>query len=247
MRKNIMMTTGAVLAATGALFLNPLTASAHCDTMDGPVIGDAQKALAEENFSYIAKWVLPEREEDIEGIFAQVMEVRDDSPEAQKLADQYLFENLVRIHREGEGAPYTGVKPEGTPMEEAIVAADRSIATGTLSPLEELVEPELMPQLEEAFEGVLAAKDFDTSNVDAGREYVMNYVTFTHLAEGEEHEEADLHPTAQTDDLNEVENAKAAGEHIELETEEPKASWLPWGLAGTFFVTTIAGFLKRRV
>lgn len=110
------MTTGAVLAATGALFLNPLMASAHCDTMDGPVIGDAQKALAEENSSYIAKWVLPEREEDIEGIFAQVMKVRDDSPEAQKLADQYLFENLVRIHREGEGAPYTGVKPEGTPM-----------------------------------------------------------------------------------------------------------------------------------
>lgn len=164
MRKNIMMTTGAVLAATGALFLNPMTASAHCDTMDGPVIGDAQKALAEENSSYIAKWVLPEREEDIEGIFAQVMEVRDDSPEAQKLADQYLFENLVRIHREGE-----------------------------------------------------------------------------------EHEEADLHPTAQTDDLHEVENVKAAGGHIEPETEEPKASWLPWGLAGTFFVTTIAGFLKRRV
>lgn len=132
-------------------------------------------------------------------------------------------------------------------MEEAIVAADRSIATGTLSPLEELVEPELMPQLEEAFEDVLATKDFDTSNVDAGREYVMNYVTFTHLAEGEEHEEADLHPTAQTDDLHEVENAKAAGGHIDPETEEPKASWLPWGLAGTFFVTTIAGFLKRRV
>lgn len=103
-----------------------------------------------------------------------------------------------------------------------------------------------MPQLEEAFEDVLATKDFDTSNVDAGREYVMNYVTFTHLAEGEEHEEADLHPTAQTDDLHEVENAKAAGEHIEPEIEEPKASWLPWGLAGTFFVTTIAGFLKRR-
>ena len=117
-------------------------------------------------------------------------------------------------------------------MEEAIVAADRSIATGTLSPLEELVEPELMPQLEEAFEDVLATKDFDTSNVDAGREYVMNYVTFTLLAEGEEHE---------------VENAKAAGGHIDPETEEPKASWLPWGLAGTFFVTTIAGFLKRRV
>ena len=86
--------------------------------------------------------------------------------------------------------------------------------------------------MEEAFEDVLATKDFDTSNVDAGREYVMNYVTFTLLAEGEEHE---------------VENAKAAGEHIEPETEEPKASWLPWGLAGTFFVTTIAGFLKRRV
>lgn len=39
------------------------------------------------------------------------MAVRAKGKEAQELADMYFFETLVRIHREGEGAPYTGLKP----------------------------------------------------------------------------------------------------------------------------------------
>ncbi|SIN84158.1 hypothetical protein SAMN05878443_0081 [Carnobacterium alterfunditum] len=240
MNKTFLMTSAATLSAVGVLFLSPVTASAHCDTMDGPVIGDAQTAIKENNINYIAKWVSPEEEANLTDIFNQTMEVRDDSPEAQELADQYLFENLVRVHRAGEGAPYTGVKPEGFPMAEEIVAADESIKIGNLDPLKDLVESEEIPELEESLSDVLATKDFDTADLDAGREYVMNYVTFTHLAEGEELEGGHVeegHEEAEQEEAVEVD---------EIEVEKSTTNWFSWGLAGLFFITTIIGFTRKK-
>lgn len=246
MNKKTMMAIGATFTAAGAMFLSPMTASAHCDTVDGPVVGDAQKAIEENNFNHIAKWVLPDDEAEVMGIFEQAMEVRDDSPEAEKLADQYLFENLVRIHRQGEGAPYTGVKPEGTPIEAEIAAADKSIEVGNLDPLEGVVEPDLMPHLEEAFTKLMATKEFDIDDVEAGREYVMNYVIFTHLAEGEEHAEEPLDHKAEVDEGHEIETVKVAGESTITEVEQANTNWLSWGLAALFFVTTIIGFSRKK-
>ena len=42
------------------------------------------------------------------------------NPEAQALADRYFFETLVRIHRAGENAPYTGLKAAGRDLGPAI-------------------------------------------------------------------------------------------------------------------------------
>ena len=47
------------------------------------------------------------------------------SAEARELADRYFFETLVRIHRAGEGAPYTGLKPAGRDLGPAVPAAVR--------------------------------------------------------------------------------------------------------------------------
>ena len=58
-KKNLYNHWRATVAAVGIMFVAPLTASAHCDTMDGPVIGDAQRALNENNINYITKWVMP--------------------------------------------------------------------------------------------------------------------------------------------------------------------------------------------
>lgn len=33
--------------------------------------------------------------------------------DAQEVADDWFFENTIRIHRAGEGAAYTGMKPGG--------------------------------------------------------------------------------------------------------------------------------------
>ena len=159
---------------------------AHCDTMDGPVIKDAITALERNNVNYVLKWVQPQTETELKDVFTLVMKVRNLNSDARALADKYFFETLVRLHRSGEGMPFTGVKPSGTPVDDKILAADTSIESGTLTPLKGIVHKEMLPELEARFKKVMLLKDFDVNNVTAGREYVEAYVHFFKFAEGEE-------------------------------------------------------------
>ncbi len=168
------------------LILSTNVTFAHCDTMDGPVIKDARIAIEKNNVNYVLKWVQPENEAEIKDAFILTMKVRKLSPEAEVLAGKYFFETLVRLHRSGEGLPYTGVKPSGAPVDDRILAADKSIEAGNLSPLMDKVPEEMLAGLTERFEKVLALRNFDVSNVEAGREYIEAYVKFFKFAEGEE-------------------------------------------------------------
>ncbi|MFN8211700.1 MAG: DUF6448 family protein [Bacteroidales bacterium] len=159
---------------------------AHCDTMDGPLIKDAKIALNTNNVNYVLKWVQPENENEIKEVFSLTMKVRKLSADAQNLADKYFFETVVRLHRSGEGVPFTGVKPSGTPIDEKVLAADKSIEKGNLSPLKDLVPKEMLPELEMRFNKVMSLKNFDVNNVSEGREYIEAYVQFFKFAEGEE-------------------------------------------------------------
>ena len=161
---------------------------AHCDTMDGPLIKDAKIALNTNNVNYVLKWVQPENETEIKEAFSLAMKVRKLGVDAQNLADKYFFETVVRLHRSGEGVPYTGVKPSGTPIDEKVMAADKSIEKGDLSPLKNLVSKELLPELQERFNKAMSLKNFDVNNVAAGREYIEAYVQFFKYAEGEAEE-----------------------------------------------------------
>jgi hypothetical protein len=153
--------------------------------MDGPLITDARKAIAQNNVNYALKWVKAENEAEIKDAFSLMMKVRGLSPDAQLLAEKYFFETLVRIHRSGEGVPYTGVKPSGTPIDEKVKAADKSIEVGNLSPLKGLVPAKDIPELTERFKKVISLKSFNVNNVEAGREYIEAYVQFFKFAEGE--------------------------------------------------------------
>ncbi|OOM07506.1 DUF6448 family protein [Clostridium saccharobutylicum] len=177
-----------LLVALTLIVSLPTMASAHCDTMDGPTITDAKKAIENDNVNYVLKWVTPENEKEVSKIFNLTMKVKDISSEAKELSENYFFENLVRIHRAGEGAAYTGVKPSGTAIDPREAAADKSLEVGNLSPLENLVEKDKMPELKERFEKVMSLKNFDVNNVEEGREYVEAYVGFIHFAAGEEEE-----------------------------------------------------------
>lgn len=159
---------------------------AHCDTMDGPLIADARKALGQNNVNYALKWVSTANESEIRNAFNLVMKVKDLSPEARELSEKYFFDTLVRIHRVGEGVSFTGVKPSGTPIDEKILAADKSIEVGNLSPLTGKVSKSDMPELTKRFNKVLSLKNFDVNDVEAGREYIEAYVQFFKFAEGEE-------------------------------------------------------------
>lgn len=183
-----------VLTITLAVvLLLPKKASAHCDTMDGPTAGDGKKSLETKNINYALKWIMPEYEEELKKIFELSLKVRILSPEAKELADKYFLENLVRIHRAGEGAPYEGLKPSGTPIDEKIAAADKSLEVGNLSPLDGLVAQKQKSELEKRFNRAMSLKNFDVNNVEAGREYIEAYVSFFKFAEGEEEEHMHEH------------------------------------------------------
>jgi hypothetical protein len=128
-------------------------------------------------------WVLKQDEADIKEAFQKTVAVRTLSPEARELADRYFFETLVRLHRAGEGAAYTGLKPAGRDLGPAIPAADKAIAEASAASLLQLLTSTLHDGLLEHFEHVMATKTFDKDNVEAGRVYVHAYVSFMHYIE----------------------------------------------------------------
>ena len=181
-----------LLLITGLLMVSH-TSFAHCDTKDGPVVAAAIKAIKQNNINYALIWVKSAYEKEIKEAFESTMKVRVLSPEAEKLADNYFFETLVRLHRSGEGMAYTGVKPAGTPIDKKILGADKSIAIGNLTPLNDLVPKDKLAELKKRFEKVMSLKNYDVNNVPAGREYIEAYVQFFHFAEGgEEHNPSHL-------------------------------------------------------
>ena len=173
-----------VLAIGFVFLLMPATVFGHCDGIDGPVVKAAQQALAKGDVNPILIWVRANDEAEIRRVFAKTLAVRKLNPEARELADLYFFETLVRIHRAGEGAPYTGLKPAGRDLGPAIPAADKAIETGAVEPLVKLITSEYANGIRERFQKVTAAKKFDGEDVKAGREYVKVYVEFVHYVEG---------------------------------------------------------------
>jgi hypothetical protein len=150
------------------------------------VVAAAIKAIIQNNINYALIWVNPAYEKEIKEAFQNTMKVRVLSPEAEKLADNYFFETLVRLHRIGEGMAYTGIKPAGTPVDKKILAADKSIALGNMSPLNDLVPKDKYAELKKRFEKVMLLKNYDVNNIPAGREYIEAYIQFFHFAEGED-------------------------------------------------------------
>ncbi len=159
------------------------TAFAHCDTLDGPVVKAARKALESGDVNLILPWVQPNDEAVIRQAFARTLIVRKLNPEAQQLADTWFFETLVRIHRAGEGAPFEGLKPAGSDLGPAVSAADKAIETGSIEPLVKMLTAAAQEGLHQRFHLVLEARQYNPSDVKAGREYVAAYVEFIHFAE----------------------------------------------------------------
>jgi hypothetical protein len=129
-------------------------------------------------------WVKKENEPELKAAFDKALSVRKLNPAAKEMADMYFFETLVRVHRAGEGAPYTGLKPAGTDLGPAIPAADKAITTGDVQPAAKLLTDTLQAGLKEQLAKVVSRKNYDKNNVAAGREYVEAYVEYVHYVEG---------------------------------------------------------------
>lgn len=156
---------------------------AHCDGLDGPVVTAARKALDSNQVERALAWVPATEEGALREAFRKAREVRKLGGEAQALADQYFFETLVRIHRAGEGAPYTGLKPAGRDLGPAIPAADAALRTGKLEPLEKLLTKDMEKGLKETFEAARKRSHFPPTDIARGRQYVTAYVEYIHFVE----------------------------------------------------------------
>ena len=155
----------------------------HCDGMDGPVVTLARKALEAGNVNLVLPWVQSKDEGQIRHAFEHTVAVRKTSPAARDLADMYFFETLVRVHRAGEGASYTGIKPAGRDLGPAVPAADRAIEDGSIDKVSKIITDAVQGGLRAHFERVVSKKNFDPTDVEAGRGYVEAYVPYIHYVE----------------------------------------------------------------
>jgi hypothetical protein len=171
------------MAAVLTLLVAPAPAAAHCDTMDGPVVKAAQSALATGEVAHVLPWVRAQDEAEIRHVFDHTLRVRTLNDEARGLADRFFFETVVRIHREGEGAPYTGLKPAGTDHGPAVAAADVAVESGSLTEVEHLILHGIRDELRERYARMMALRDYPVSDVEAGRDFVGAYVSYVHFVE----------------------------------------------------------------
>jgi hypothetical protein len=179
--KNIILSTLSGFALLGAVYAS--NAFAHCDTLDGPVVAMARIALDKGDVTPLLKWVRPEEENEIRAAFQKTLAMRAKGSEAKEIADMYFFENLVRIHRAGEGAPYTGLKP-GEAIDPAVALADKALENGNVDKLVNVLTNAMAKGIRERFQHARETQKRADDSVQAGREFVESYVIFTHYVEG---------------------------------------------------------------
>ena len=180
MKTTPIATLGCLVIAL-ALLTAP-RAAAHCDSLDGPVVEDARIALKKGHVTPVLKWVSKDSEKEVREAFAATLKVRSRNDEARKLADMHFFETLVRVHRAGEGEPFTGLKPAGT-IDPGFVAADKALAEGSVTELSTDIAKSVQEGLRKRFADVLEKKKHAHESVEAGRAYVAAYVAYAHYVE----------------------------------------------------------------
>ncbi len=175
-------TLAASVILAGILVFLAKTAFAHCDTTSGPVISEAKVALEKNDVTPILKWVKKDNEAEIKAAFMKAVAVRAKGPEAKELADQYFLETLVRLHRTGEGAPYSGIKDEQ--VEPIVAMAEKALTDGSADEMIKKISSHMAAAINEKFTKVIEAKKDKDKSIDAGREFVEAYVIYMHYIEG---------------------------------------------------------------
>ena len=145
----------------------------HCDSMDGPVVRAAIKALDRGDVTAILPFVPEEDETEVKRAFERVVKVRAQGLEAKEVADRHFFETVVRIHRAGEGSPFTGLKPAGLGHGPVVPVAEEAIGTESPEELVRLLTATVEEQLRERFEHVMRLKrEASGEGVKKMREYM---------------------------------------------------------------------------
>lgn len=144
----------------------------HCDSLDGPVVTAARAALEAGDVDLVLPFVPADGETEVRDAFALVLDARSTGGEAADVADRWFFETVVRVHRAGEGAPFTGLKPAGLDVGPVIPAAERALATGLPDELVDLLCATVRTQVERRLALATGLRPGPAATVAESREYV---------------------------------------------------------------------------
>jgi hypothetical protein len=140
--------------------------------LDGPVVVAARQALTSGEVELVLPYVPVEGEAEVTAAFEQTMAIRGDSPAVAELADRWFFENVVRVHRAGEGAPYTGLKPAGLDVGPVIPVAERALGSGSPDELIALLSDVVAEQVKHRLDHAMHLESHADAGVPQAREYV---------------------------------------------------------------------------
>jgi hypothetical protein len=144
----------------------------HCDSLDGPVVTAARLALEGKDVDLILPFVHPDGVDEVREAFDRTVEARVLGPEAEAVADRWFFETAVRVHRAGEGAPFTGLKPAGLDVGPVIPAAERALESGSPDELVDVLCSSVREQVTQRLHHAMARKPGAGTGVEETREYV---------------------------------------------------------------------------
>ncbi len=164
------------------MFLFPATSFAHCDSYDGPVIKDAYKALETNDVNLVLKWIDKEQENEIKSLFSKTYSLKNSDMEIYQIVEKHFLETLVRLHRETEGAPYTGLKPAGS-TKAIITLTDKAITSQNVDDLAQKLNGHIEKVIKEKYHQVVSLYNSKDESPEIGRAYVKAYVDYTHTLE----------------------------------------------------------------
>lgn len=150
----------------------------HCDAMDGPVVREARRALEIGKVEAVLPYAPETAEAEIRKAFDLAATARTQGEEAKEASDLYFLETVVRLHRAGEGAPYTGLKPAGLDHGPVLPLAEKALETGSADELLHLLTDAMSTAVKERLDHVLALKASAGGGLTDARSYASAMLGF---------------------------------------------------------------------
>lgn len=150
----------------------------HCDSLDGPVVTAAKTALVRRDVTLVLPYVPQTGEAEVRQAFERTLRVRGKNDNLRELAELWFYETAVRIHRAGEGASYTGLKPAGLPHDTPTDLAEEAVKNDSPTALANFLKAEVEREVERRLLYVEALRAMADGDLEANRKAVEATLAF---------------------------------------------------------------------
>jgi hypothetical protein len=155
-----------------------ITMPPHCDSLDGPVVTAARDAFVAGDVDLILPYVPADAEAEIREAFTRVLPLHTADGPGADVARQWFYETVVRVHRAGEHAAYTGLKPAGLDVGPVIPLAEKATETGDVEEVYRLLAADLHTELTRRLDQVIRLATGKDASLPAARAHVHAMLGF---------------------------------------------------------------------